>query len=327
MESGNEDAISGGFLKVLLAVLAIRNTDMKMNSSRTFNIALVQMAMSADTKNNIASAKKAVKSASKKNADLCILPELFTNRYVGQFEDVRSVMAQLPDHESIIQQFKEISKDESIATVVPHVEILDIDSCYNSEVLIDKKGKVIAHYRKLHIPNGAGYHEDYYFKQGDQGYVVANLGGIKIGLGICWDQWFPEFARILALKGAQLIVYPSAIGSEIAEPEYDSHPSWEHVMRAQAIMNRVFVAAVNRIGQEEIIRFYGGSFVADPWGNVMKRASLTEPGIILASLDLSQISNARRFFGFLDTRRPDTYDDLIREDIVPLHAKEKTERR
>ncbi|MDH4122873.1 MAG: N-carbamoylputrescine amidase [Thermoplasmata archaeon] len=296
---------------------------MTTNESGTFNIALVQMTMSTDTKNNVVNAKKAIMSAAKKNADLCILPELFTNRYVGQFEDVKSVLAQLPNHEPIIEEFKEISKDASIATVVPHVEIIDNDSRYNSEVLIDRKGKIIAHYRKLHIPYGPGYHEDYYFKPGDQGYAVADLGRIKIGLGICWDQWFPEFSRILALKGAQLIVYPSAIGSEIAVPSHDSHPSWEHVIRAQAIMNRVFVAAVNRVGKEEVIDFYGGSFVADPWGKVIKRASLTKPGIIIASLDLSQISNAISFFGFLETRRPDTYADLTREDIVPLHKRDR----
>jgi len=284
-----------------------------MNETMVFKIALAQMTISPDTKANIASAKRAIGAAAKKNADLCVLPELFTNRYVGQFEDVKSVMAQLPDHEPLIEQFKKTSKEESIATVIPYVEIVDEDSCYNSEVLIDKKGKVLARYRKLHIPDGVGYREDRYFKPGDRGYVIADLGGVKIGLGICWDQWFPEFSRILALKGAQLIVYPSAIGSEIVEPDYDSHPSWEHVMRAQAIMNRVFVAAVNRVGQEEVIKFYGGSFVSDPWGNVMKRASLAKPGIVIASLDLSQIPKARGFFGFLDTRRPDTYDVLTRD--------------
>jgi N-carbamoylputrescine amidase len=270
------------------------------------------MTISCDRKVNIASAKRAIRRAAKKNADLCVLPELFTSRYVGQFEDVRSVMAQLPDHGPLIEQFKETSKDESIATVVSYAEILDEGSCYDSEVLIDKRGTVIAHYRKLHIPDGAGYREDHYFKPGDLGYAVADLDGVRIGLGICWDQWFPEFSRALALKGAQLIVYPSAIGSEIVEPDYDSRPSWEHVMRAQAIMNRVFIAAVNRVGQEEIIKFYGGSFVSDPWGNVMRRASLVKPGIVYASLDLSQISKARGFFGFFDTRRPDTYDVLAR---------------
>jgi len=283
-----------------------------MNGKGTFTIALAQLAISQDTRANIASAKHAIRTAAKKKANLCVLPELFTNRYVGQFGNVRSVMEQLPEHDLVIEQFRRISKEESIASVVPYVESQDEDSCYNSEVLIDKRGKVVAHYRKMHIPDGAGYREDRYFKPGDLGYVVADVGGVKIGLGICWDQWFPEFSRILALKGAQLIVYPSAIGSEIAEPDYDSRPSWEHVMRAQAIMNRVFIAAVNRVGQEEVIRFYGGSFVSDPWGRVMKRASLTKPGIVYATLDMAQISRARGFFGFLDSRRPETYHEIIK---------------
>jgi N-carbamoylputrescine amidase len=286
---------------------------MTMDNAGLFNIALAQLMISPNTKANIASAERAIRAAAKKKADLCILPELFTNRYVGQFENVKSTRAKLPDHEALIEEFKGISKDASIATVVPFVESLDEDSCYNSEVLIDKRGKVVANYRKIHIPDGVAYREDLYFKPGDRGYAVAELGGVRIGLGICWDQWFPEFSRILTLKGAQLIVYPSAIGSEIVEPDYDSRPSWEHVMRAQAIMNRVFIAAVNRVGQEEVVRFYGGSFVSDPWGNVVRSASLTKPEIIYASLDLSQISKARGFFGFLDSRRPDTYGDLTKD--------------
>jgi len=295
---------------------------MKAKYTRTFKIALAQMAILPDPEENIAAAKRAVRAAAKKGADLCVLPELFTNRYVGQFEDVKPVIAKLPDHRQIMEEFKGLSRDESISTIVPYAEIVGGGSCYNSEALIDRRGKVVASYRKLHIPNGPGYREDNYFAPGDSGYAVADLGGVRVGLGICWDQWFPEFARILALKGAQLIVFPSAIGSEIAEPDYDSRPSWEHVMRAQAIMNRVFIAAVNRVGQEEVIRFYGGSFVADPWGDVMKRASLTKPGMVLASIDMTEISRARGFFGFLDTRRPDTYGDLVKEDMARLHKKE-----
>jgi N-carbamoylputrescine amidase len=176
--------------------------------------------------------------------------------------------------------------------------------------VIGNDGSIKAHYRKMHIPDAQGYREDLYFRRGDRGYIVVRLDKIRLGVAICWDQWFPEVSRILALKGAELVVYPSAIGSEIVQPDFDSRPDWELVMRAQAIMNRVFVAAVNRVGQEDRIRFYGGSFVADPWGHIMKRASKTKPQTIYEQVHPSQIHKARSFFGFFETRRPDSYDAL-----------------
>ncbi|MBU0684588.1 MAG: N-carbamoylputrescine amidase [Candidatus Thermoplasmatota archaeon] len=261
---------------------------------------------------NIVAAKSAIAVSSAKDVDLWILPELFSNRYVGQFEDHEAQTARLPDHMSLLAEFKEVSKEAGAAVALPFAEVVDAGTCYNSLALIDKSGKVSASYRKVHIPDSEGYREDLYFKPGDLGYVVARLGDVKIGLGICWDQWFPEVSRTLALKGAELLIYPSAIGSELVRSDFDSRPEWELVMRAQAVMNRVFVAAVNRVGQEEKIRFYGGSFVADPWGKVLRRASTSRPETVFVQLDLSQIRDARSFFGFFDTRQPQTYGDLTK---------------
>jgi N-carbamoylputrescine amidase len=261
---------------------------------------------------NIIAAKSAIAASSAKDVDLWILPELFSNRYVGQFEDCRAQTARLPDHVSLLTEFKEVSKEAGAAVALPFAEAVDSRTCYNSLALIDKGGKVRASYRKIHIPDSEGYREDLYFKPGNLGYVVARLGDVKIGLGICWDQWFPEVSRTLALKGADLLIYPSAIGSELVRPEFDSRPQWELVMRAQAVMNRVFVAAVNRVGQEEKIKFYGGSFAADPWGKVLRRASTSRPETVPVDLDLSQIRDARSFFGFYDTRQPHTYGDLMK---------------
>jgi N-carbamoylputrescine amidase len=261
---------------------------------------------------NIAAAKRAIAASSAEDVDLWILPELFSNRYVGQFEDREAKIAQLPDCSRLLAEFREASKEAGAAVALPFAEVVDAGTCYNSLALIDKSGKVRASYRKVHIPDSEGYREDLYFQPGNLGYVVARIGDVKIGLGICWDQWFPEVSRTLALKGAQLLIYPSAIGSELVRPDFDSRPEWELVMRAQAIMNRVFVAAVNRVGQEEKVRFYGGSFVADPWGKVLKRASTSHPETVLAELDMSQVRDARSFFGFLDTRQPHTYGDLTK---------------
>jgi len=288
-------------------------------------IGLVQMSCAGTSDANISRAEHYVRTVSKNHADLCVLPEMFSNPYAGQFEDVEKGLGDVPDHRHLIVRFRSIAEESQTAIVLPFIERTGSQRTYNSEVLIGKDGKILGHYRKIHIPDSEGYREDLYFKSGDRGYVVADVGDLRVGLGICWDQWFPEMARILALRGAHLLVYPSAIGSEIAVPDFDSRPSWELVMRANAIMNRVFIAATNRVGQEERIKFYGGSFVADPWGNVVARAPLTRPAVVYAELDISEIDRANSFFGFLSTRRPDTYGDLTRP--LKLSRMKNTRRR
>lgn len=279
-------------------------------ASNRFRISLVQMQVAPRPEDNVAAALRALSLSSRRGADLCILPELFTNRYVGQFRDAPARRAAFPDHEHLLSTFADAARKARTAVLVPHAEVVDRQAVYNAAALIDARGRRVAAYRKTHIPNSEGYREDLVFRPGDRGYAVGRVGRVTVGLAICWDQWFPEVSRTLALQGAQLLVYPSAIGSEIVRPDFDSRPDWELVMRAQAIMNRVFVAAVNRVGPEERIRFYGGSFVADPWGHVLRRASTSRPGVVLADLDLAQIQEARSFFGFFDTRRPDTYGGL-----------------
>ena len=286
---------------------------MSGDAKEAFRICLVQMRCSADSEENIAAAKGALAASSANDVDLCVLPELFSNRYVGQFADIEDRKGGLPDHKMLLAEFREASKASDVAVALPYAEAVDAKRSYNSLALIDKDGAVRASYRKIHIPDAEGYREDLYFESGDLGYVVARLGDVNVGLGICWDQWFPEVSRSLALGGAELLIYPSAIGSELIQPGFDSRPEWELVMRAQAIMNRVFIAAVNRVGQEERIDFYGGSFVADPWGEVIRRASTASPEIVFADLDLSRIRDARSFFGFLDTRQPRTYGALTNE--------------
>lgn len=280
----------------------------------TVKIGLVQMSCLGDSGENISQAERGVRTVARSKAELCILPEVFSNRYVGQFANIEEVLRNVPSHQHLIEKFRALAEETQIAIVLPFIERISSKKTFNSEVLIGSDGKVLGHYRKLHIPDSEGYREDLYFNSGNEGYVVADIGSLRIGLGICWDEWFPEMARILALKGAQLLVYPSAIGSEIAVPDFDSRPSWELVMRANAVTNRVFIAATNRVGREEVINFYGGSFVVDPWGNVMTRASLRKPAIVYAELDLSEIDRANSFFGFLSTRRPDTYRDLTKRN-------------
>jgi N-carbamoylputrescine amidase len=276
-----------------------------------FRIALAQMRCDPDPKRNLSAAARFVGLAARRGATLCVLPELFSNRYCGQFEDAAAFLATVPPSGEVLERFSGLARRYSLPVVVPYLEQTAPDTCYNALAVFDGQGALTGRYRKIHIPAAVGYREDQYFRRGDLGYVVTPVAGVRLGLAICWDQWFPEVSRILALHGAQLIVYPSAIGSEVMAPEFDSHPDWEFVMRAQAIMNRVFIAAVNRVGQEEKIRFYGGSFVADPWGKVVSRGGSGAPRLVLADLDLSQSSKANAFFGFFDTRAPETYGPLL----------------
>ena len=278
--------------------------------SSPFRIALAQMHCEPDAKRNLASAARFVGAASRRGAKLCVLPELFSNRYCGQFEDVAAFRATVPPAPDVLERFSGLARRHALALVVPYLEQISPDSSYNALAVFDAQGTQVGRYRKIHIPAAVGYREDQYFRRGDLGYVVTSVAGVRLGLAICWDQWFPEVSRILALNGAQLIIYPSAIGSEVVEPDFDSHPDWESVMRAQCIMNRVFIAAVNRVGQEEKIKFYGGSFVSDPWGKVVGRAGSSAPRLVVADIDLSQAEKANSFFGFLDTRAPETYGPL-----------------
>jgi N-carbamoylputrescine amidase len=194
----------------------------------------------------------------------------------------------------------------------------DSELGYNTAILVAPSGELVARTRKLHIPRTAGYHEDLYFKPGPAGadaFLPANVGGARLGLPTCWDQWFPEVARAYSLQGADVIVYPTAIGSEPDHPEFDTEPLWERVIIGNAIANGVFMVAVNRIGEESPLRFYGSSFICDPYGRKLVQAPREAPAVLVADLDLDQRHDWLELFPFLATRRPDAYAVLTREDV------------
>ena len=188
---------------------------------------------------------------------------------------------------------------------------------FNTAIVVAPDGALLARTRKLHIPVTAGYHEDRYFRGGDTGYPVVTVGSAAFGFPTCWDQWFPELARAYSLAGAEVLVYPTAIGSEPDHPDFDTEPLWERVIRANGITNGTFMIAVNRIGTETApdgrgapITFYGSSFVSDPYGRVLVQAPRDEPAVLVADLDLDQRRDWLDLFPFLTTRRPDTYGPL-----------------
>jgi N-carbamoylputrescine amidase len=187
---------------------------------------------------------------------------------------------------------------------------------YNTAILVAPDGQLLARTRKLHIPVSAGYHEDRYFRPGPADtdpFPLVALADARLGLPTCWDQWFPELARAYSLEGADLLVYPTAIGSEPDHPDFDTQPLWEQVMIGNAIANGVFIVAVNRFGEEPPLRFYGSSFICDPYGRKLAQAPRDAPAVLVADLDLDQRSDWLELFPFLRTRRPEAYTSLAEQ--------------
>jgi len=187
---------------------------------------------------------------------------------------------------------------------------------FNTAIVVSPAGELVARTRKLHIPVTAGYHEDRYFRPGPgdaEAFPLVALGEARLGLPTCWDQWFPEVARAYSLEGAEVLIYPTAIGSEPDHPEFDTQPLWQHVIVGNGIANGVFMVAVNRTGSEPPLTFYGSSFIADPYGRILAQAPRHEPAVLVADLDLDQRRDWLELFPFLTTRRPDTYARLAEE--------------
>jgi N-carbamoylputrescine amidase len=182
---------------------------------------------------------------------------------------------------------------------------------YNTAICVAPDGTLVARTRKMHLPVTAGYHEDTYFRVGDTGYPVATVAGSVVGFPTCWDEWFPEVARMYSLQGAEIIVYPTAIGSEPDHPDFDTEPLWEQVIRANGIANGTFMVVPNRTGTEGPITFYGSSFISDPYGRVLVQAPRDEPAVLVADLDLDQRRDWLTLFPLLQTRRPATYGALL----------------
>jgi N-carbamoylputrescine amidase len=185
---------------------------------------------------------------------------------------------------------------------------------YNTAICVAPDGALVARTRKMHLPVTAGYYEDKYFRPGDSGYPVTPVAGAQVGFPTCWDEWFPEVARAYAVRGAEIIVYPTAIGSEPDHPDFDTEPLWEQVIRANGIANGTFMVVPNRIGTEGPVTFYGSSFISDPYGRVLVQAPRDEPAVLVADLDLEQRRDWLALFPLLATRRPDTYGALLEDE-------------
>ena len=281
--------------------------------NQKLKIGLVQAKVGKDLDKNLDNTAKFAAQAAKRGASIICLQELFAMKYFCQSEkkELFELAEVIPG--KISHFLSQTAKQNKVALVGGSLfEKGEDGKYYNTALIFDKNGKLRAKYRKIHIPHDPKYYEQFYFSSGNAGYVQADLHGIKIAPLICYDQWFPEAARINALKGAQIIFYPTAIGwtKEMKKLEPFSAQRWENAMCGHASMNGIYVVAVNRVGKEDDIDFWGGSFVADPFGEVVARASGKKEEVLVAEIDLSKVASSQEGWGFLKNRRPMSYRDL-----------------
>jgi len=277
----------------------------------TVNVALIQMSCSVDVRQNIEKAVALVRQASENGAQIVCLQELFASRYFPQTVDVKNYDLAQPLPDESVAAMQKIAAAEKLTIIVPVYECAQPGIYFNTAVIVDADGSIAGKFRKVHIPEGPQYLEKYYFTPGNLGYPVFKTAYARIGVGICWDEWFPEVARILGMKGAEIIFYPSAIGSEPDRPDYSSQAAWETVIKSHGIANGLFIAALNRVGREGDMTFYGGSFISNPFGDVLARGDNQSDQVVAAELDLHQIREFRDLFHFYRDRRPETYSELL----------------
>jgi N-carbamoylputrescine amidase len=283
---------------------------------RNVKVAITQMASRNDWAKNCDKAERLVREAAAQGAQLILLQELFDGDYfcIEQHTKFLNQAVELNRHPTVAR-FAALAKELSVVLPVSVFELAG-QAHYNTTVIVDADGKRLGHYRKSHIPDGPGYQEKYYFSPGDTGFKVWDTAVGRVGLGICWDQWFPECARAMALMGAEILLYPTAIGSEPPNPAYDSSSHWQNVMRGHAAANIMPLLASNRVGRETAPDgrsdiFYGRSFIADYQGEKVQEMDRIEEGVRLASFDFDEIGALRRSWGVFRDRRPDLYGALL----------------
>lgn len=278
---------------------------------RNVKVAATQMSCSSNIDENISKAETLVREAAAQGAQIILLQELFETPYFCQKEKADYyVYATELEHNKAINHFKAVAKELQVVLPISFYEKKNY-ARYNSLAVIDADGTVLGKYRKSHIPDGPGYEEKFYFNPGDTGFKVWNTRYAKIGVGICWDQWYPEAARVMSLMGAEILFYPTAIGSEPQDGSIDSKDHWQTCMLGHAAANLIPVVASNRIGEEidedSSINFYGSSFIAGPQGNKIVEAGRDEQAVLVSEFDLDALEVGRIEWGVFRDRRPDLY--------------------
>lgn len=297
---------------------------MNKNYPDKFNVGIIQMKFGKDPDENLERSLDFIKQAADDGANVICLPELFRSQYFCQSENIDffELAETIPGPST--EAVGKIAKEKKIVVIVPVFEKRAMGVYHNSAVVINSDGEISGHYRKMHIPDDPAFYEKFYFTPGDLGFKAFDTKFGKLGTLICWDQWYPEGARLTALQGASILFYPTAIGwhpSEKEEHGKQQFESWRTVQRGHAVANGVYVAAANRIGLEKQtedsdgIEFWGSSFIADPQGVVIAEASEDKEEIIIAEVDLKRIEYIRRNWPFLRDRRIDAYDQITKRVI------------
>ncbi len=280
-------------------------------------VSAIQMQMSQDKGANVAKAEAMVREAVKGGAQIILLPELFEGYYFCKDMDEKYLSWAAPlEGNSLVARFSALAKELKVVILISYFEKSD-EGYFNSLVVADADGSVMDNYRKTHIPDGPGYEEKFYFKAGNTGFKVYDTAYAKIGVGICWDQWFCETARALTLMGAEIIFYPTAIGSE-PEIHLDSKEHWQRVQMGHAATNTVPVVVANRIGEERgetcTLNFYGSSFITDYTGAKIAEASRDKEEILFADFDIEQNQKQRHYWGLIRDRQPSAYAEVCKKN-------------
>lgn len=277
-------------------------------------VAVIQCPLGEDRETNVTRVIGHVRAAAARGANVILPPELFEGPYFCRVEDECELLRAMPfEGNATIARFADLARELGVVIPVSFFEVAG-QAYYNSLAMVDADGAVLGLYRKSHIPDGPGYEEKFYFRPGDTGFKVWNTRYGSLGVGICWDQWYPECARAMMLLGAELLLYPTAIGSEPHDPSLDTRDPWQRAMIGHAVSNVVPVCGANRIGNEDGQLFYGSSFCADHRGDMVAELSRTEEGAAIASFDLALSRRMRGAWGFFRDRRADLYDVLLTAD-------------
>lgn len=286
-----------------------------MNEANEITIAAIQCALSGSRSENIERVIAHVREATKRGAQIVLPSELFEGPYFCCEEKERWFEEARPfeDNETI-SIFAKLAKELGIVIPVSFFEKAGPGAYYNTIAVINDEGRVLGRYRKSHIPDGPGYEEKFYFRPGDTGFKAWKTRFGTIGVGICWDQWYPECARAMTLLGAEFLLYPTAIGTEPHAPDLDTKDPWQRVMIGHAVANATPVIAANRIGREMTQSFYGSSFCADMRGDKISELGRDEEGLAIATFDRAQIARYRASWGFFRDRRPELYRVLLTAD-------------
>ncbi len=305
-----------------------------MANARKYNVGLVQMSMGPDPEGNFDSALCHVREAARRGAHIVCLPELFRAQYFCQREDLRLFDLAEPIPGPSTTRLAELARELRVSIVASLFERRAPGLYHNTAVTLNSDGAIAGVYRKMHIPDDPLYYEKYYFTPGDLGFQAVDISAGRIGTLVCWDQWYPEGARLTALQGAEVLFYPTAIGWHPAEKEQygaAQYDAWQTIQRAHAIANGVYVAGVNRVGHENGdvlgnradglgLEFWGGSFLADPFGRIIAKASHEKEEILVGEIDLGLLEDTRRNWPFLRDRRIDAYAPITSRFLDPPRA-------